>query len=76
MLLAQGANMSQLGRQWADEELTAFYQHFHNTTNQDWAKVCICVLGVAQCGLLTHTLTSRLPLSAPMLVPACLRHTH
>jgi hypothetical protein len=24
--------------QWADEELTAFYQHYHNTT-KEWDKV-------------------------------------
>jgi hypothetical protein len=24
--------------QWADEELTLFYQHYHNTT-QEWDKV-------------------------------------
>jgi len=33
--------MQTMGRsqQWGDEELTAFYQHYHNTT-QDWDKVC------------------------------------
>lgn len=58
--------MSQLGRQWADEELTAFYQHFHNTTSQDWAKVCEWAGGGPvwpPC-----TLTS--------MLPACPPHTH
>lgn len=30
--------MGKAGHQWGDEELTAFYQHYHNTT-QDWDQV-------------------------------------